>query len=95
MAKVYNEEFKKQLVKEYIQGTSYPALEKEYGVARSTLSGWVKKYSEECQILQPHTAYFPVFSPKEIQELHKKIAELEKENLFLKKAAAFFAKEAD
>ena len=43
----YNEEFKKQLVKEYIQGKSYPSLEKEYGVAKSTLSGWVKKYSEE------------------------------------------------
>ena len=29
------------------------------------------------------------------EELNKKIAELEKENLFLKKAAAFFAKEID
>ncbi len=95
MANVYNEEFKKQLVKEYIQGKSYPILAKEYGIAKSTLSGWVKKYSGECQLLQPHTASSPIFSPKEIQELHKRIAELEKENLFLKKAAAFFAKEAD
>ncbi len=29
MAKVYKEELKKQLVKEYIQGKSYPTLEKE------------------------------------------------------------------
>ena len=29
MDKVYNEEFKKQLVKEYIQGKSNPILEKE------------------------------------------------------------------
>ena len=29
MGNVYNEEFKKQLVKEYIQGKSYPSLEKE------------------------------------------------------------------
>ena len=64
MAKVYNEEFKKQLVKEYIQGKSYPSLEKKYGVAKSTLSGWVKKYSEECQILQPHTTNFPSFLQK-------------------------------
>ncbi len=85
MAKVYNEEFKKQLVKEYIQGKSYPTLEKEYGVAKSTLSGWVKKYSEECLISQPHTTNSTAFSPKEIQQLHKRIAELEKENLFLKK----------
>ena len=47
MAKVYNDEFKKQLVKEQIQGKSYPILEKEYSAAKSTLSGWVKKYSEE------------------------------------------------
>ena len=62
---------------------------------KPALSGWVKKYSGECQISQPHTTNFPVFSPKEIQDLHKRIAELEKENLFLKKAAAFFAREAD
>ena len=95
MGNVGNEEFKKQLVKEYIQGKSYLTLEKEYGVAKSTLSGWVKKYSKECLILQPNNTKSPVFSPKEIQDLHKRIAELEKENLFLKKAAAFFAREAD
>lgn len=32
MAKVYNEEFKKQLVKEYIQGKSYLTLEKSMGL---------------------------------------------------------------
>ena len=85
MAKVYNEELKKQLVKEYIQGKSYPTLEKEQGIAKSTLSGQVKKYSEECLISQPHTTNSTAFSPKEIQQLHKRIAELEKENLFLKK----------
>ncbi len=85
MAKVYNEGFKKQLVKGYIQGKSYPSLEKEYGVAKTALSGWVKKYSGECQISQPHTANFPVFPPKGIQALHKRIAGLEKGNLSLKK----------
>ena len=54
-----------------------------------------KKYSEECQFIKPQTS--PSFSEntKEIHELHKRIQELEKENLFLKKAAAFFAKEID
>ena len=42
MANTYNEEFKKQLVKERIQGKSYPTLEKEYGAAKQPLSGWVK-----------------------------------------------------
>ena len=95
MANVYNEEFKKQLVKEYIQGKSYSILAKEYGIAKSTLSGWIKKYSEECQLFQPHTASSPIFSSKDIQELHKRITKLVKEKLFLKKAAAFFAKDVD
>ena len=49
MTKKYSEEFKKQMVQEYLKGTSYPKLSKEYQVAKSTLVGWVKKYSEECQ----------------------------------------------
>ena len=95
MTKKYSEEFKKQMVQEYLKGTSYAKLSKEYQVAKSTLVGWVKKYSEECQSTKPQTS--PSFSEnaKEIHELHKRIQELEKENLFLKKAAAFFAKEID
>ena len=95
MTKKYSEEFKKQMVQEYLKGTSYPKLSKEYHVAKSTLVGWVKKYSEECQFTKPQTS--PSFSEnaKEIHELQKRIHELEKENLFLKKAAAFFAKEID
>ncbi|EEX22421.1 hypothetical protein BLAHAN_04646 [Blautia hansenii DSM 20583] len=43
MTKKYSEEFKKQMVQEYLKGTSYPKLSKEYQVAKSTLVGWVKK----------------------------------------------------
>ncbi|MDO4468270.1 MAG: hypothetical protein Q4C84_00325 [Bacillota bacterium] len=41
-----------------------------------------KKYSEECRFTKPQTS--PSFSEnaKEIHELHKRIQELEKENLF-------------
>lgn len=42
MTKVYNEEFKKQLVKEYIQEKSYPTLEKDYEVICSPSSRQVK-----------------------------------------------------
>lgn len=49
MTKKYDVEFKKQLVHAYMQGTSYSQLEKEYRVAKSTISEWVKKYSEECK----------------------------------------------
>lgn len=93
MTKKYDVEFKKQLVHAYMQGTDCSQLEKEYGVAESTIYGWVKKYNEECRYTSKSQSDNPY--AKEIHDLNKKIAELEKENLFLKKAAAFFAKELD
>lgn len=39
MTKKYNEEFKKQVVQEYLKGCSYIELSKEYHVAKSTLAG--------------------------------------------------------
>ena len=42
--KSYTLEFKQQIVGLYnAGGTSYPKLEREYGVNRSTISGWVKQ----------------------------------------------------
>ncbi len=44
--KSYTSEFKQQIVDLYnTEGTSYPKLEREYGVNRSTISGWVKQLS--------------------------------------------------
>lgn len=44
--KIVYSEFKQQIVELYnAGGTSYPQLEREYGVNRSTLSNWVKQLS--------------------------------------------------
>ena len=44
--KSYTPVFKQQIVELYnAGGTSYPQLEREYGVNRSTLSNWVKQLS--------------------------------------------------
>lgn len=91
MGKKYSEEFKNHIVKEYAQGRSYASLSSEYGVSKSTISDWVNQNSKECQET-PNLSTLPN-TAKECHELQKRIAELEKENLFLKKAAAFFAKE--
>ena len=91
MVKKYQEEFKRHMVEEYAKGRSYPSLSEEYGVSKSTISGWVNKYSKECQ--NTPSSKDSLCSVKEYQLLQKRITELEKENLFLKKAAAFFAKE--
>ena len=87
----YDTDFKKELVREYIDGKSLNDLYQTYGVAKSTIAGWVKKYSEECQYIKPQNKNNNN-SNEEIRALNKKIKELEKENDFLKKAAAFFAK---
>ena len=87
----YDTDFKKELVREYIDGKSLNDLYQTYGVAKSTIAGWVKKYSEECQYIKPQNKNNNN-SNEEIHALNKKIKELEKENDFLKKAAAFFAK---
>lgn len=43
--KSYTPEFKQQIVDLYnAGGTSYPQLEHEYGVSKSTLSTWVSNY---------------------------------------------------
>jgi transposase len=90
----YDTDFKKELVRKYIDGKSLNDLYQTYGVAKSTIAGWVKKYSEECQYIKPQNKNNNN-SNEEIRTLNKKIKELEKENDFLKKAAAFFAKGID
>ena len=92
MNKQYDEEFKKEVVNEYLKGTSLNTLSLNYEISKSTMNGWVKKYSEECHYTKPQNKGKNI-SAEELRTLNKKIAELEKENMFLKKAAAFFAKE--
>ena len=94
MSKRYDEEFKKEIVYEYQKGASLDDIFKNYRVPKSTVSGWIKKYSEECHYTKPQNKEKNI-SPEEFRALNKKIAELEKENNFLKKAAASFAKEID
>ena len=93
MSKKYPLDFKKELVREYASGKTFKAISETYNVPQSTVVGWTKKYSEECQYEKPQTK--EIITLKDQRELQKRIAELEKENSFLKKAAAFFAKEID
>lgn len=94
MTKKYNEEFKKEVVKEYLKGRTTGEIAKEYGIAKSSVSAWSKIYNEECLYKTPNLST-GISNNEEIRTLNKRITELEKENNFLKKAAAFFAKEID
>ena len=80
----YDEDFKKSLVSLYQNGKSQTQLCKEYGVSQSALGKLVKQYStveiDDGEVL----------TAKQVMELQKRNAQLEEENLILKKAIAIF-----
>lgn len=92
MSRYYDEHFKREVAKKYLSGERTMDIVEKYGVTKSSIYEWSRKYSEECQNT---TGNKENSGAKEIRELNLKIKELEKENAFLKKAAAFFAKETD
>ncbi|SFL54126.1 Transposase and inactivated derivatives, partial [Lactococcus garvieae] len=78
--KRYDEDFKQSLVNLYQTGKTQTELCKDYGVSSSALAKWIKQYSQVR--LEDNT----VLTAKQIQELQKRNAQLEEENLILKKA---------
>ena len=75
----YSEDFKKTIVTLYESGKTYSDIKKEYGVSSSALSNWVRKYSQVK--IDDNT----VLTAQQIKALQKRNAELEEENLILKK----------
>ena len=94
MSKHYEQEFKKKIVRLHLEeGRTLKGLAAEYGVSKASISIWVKQFREECQTNEEAKADYDYM--KENLQLKRQLAELQKENDFLKKAAAFFAKEID
>ena len=73
----------------YQSGKTYAEIKKEYGVSSSALSNWVRKYS------QVQVDEDTVLTAQQIKALQRRNAELEEENLILKKAIAIFTPHAD
>lgn len=90
----YDKSLKDKLVRLHLEeGRTVQSLTDEYKLGNGTLQYWLKKHREECTInpqLKNETDQM-----LEIRRLRKEIEEMQKENEFLKKAAAFFAKEID
>ena len=80
----YSEDFKKTIVSLYQSGKTYSEIQKEYGVSSSALSKWVHKYS------QVQVDDDTVLTAQQIKALQRRNAQLEEENLILKKAIAIF-----
>jgi transposase len=89
--KTYTPEFKQQAVRRVVDN-SLPIAQvaRELGINDTTLGFWVKAYRKKLAG-EPVPAGMP--DQERIKELERRNRELEMENAFLKKAAAYFAKE--
>lgn len=89
--KTYTPEFKEQAVRRVVDSSlSIAQVARELGINDTTLGFWVKAYKKKLAG-QP----IPVGMPdrERIKELERRNRDLEMENAFLKKAAAYFARE--
>lgn len=85
----YTDEFKRETA-DYVISTGRPITEvcRELGLNSKTVNRWVVDRRREVAG-EPD----PGAGERELREARKRIRQLEMENEFLKKAAAFFAKE--
>lgn len=96
MPQNYTPEFKKKIVRlREEEGRTYKSITAEYGVSKASISKWCSELREECQNQAHANPGVPteIDLMKENLRLRRELEEAKKENLFLKKAAAFFAKE--
>lgn len=85
----YSSEFRAGAVRAVLERSRpLSSVALELGVNQETLRVWVNRARHDSSF----DAKGPeIVSDKEVRELQRKIADLEMENAFLKKAAAFFA----
>ncbi|KDN24109.1 transposase [Amycolatopsis rifamycinica] len=88
----YPEQFRRDAI-ELVNSSDRPLrqIARELGVNHETLRSWVntaKQAAEAGPVEDPAEA-------QELQRLRKRVAELEKEQEILRKAAAYFAREMD
>lgn len=87
----FSPEFREETAKLVVEGQQPIAqVAREYGLSDTTVGNWVRKYRQD------HAEDEPPLELSErarLRELERRNRELEMENTFLKKAAAFFARE--
>ena len=83
--KRYDQEYKNMIVELFKSGMSLAELSSEYGIAKSTINGWVKDV-KEIKIDENE-----VMTLKEVKALRKEMARIKEENEIFKKAMAIFA----
>ena len=89
--KYYTPEFKEQAAKKVVEGSLKVAqVARELDVNETTLGCWVAAYRKKVAG-NPLPAGMP--ESERVKELERRVRDLEMENAFLKKAAAYFARE--
>ena len=88
----YEPELKETVLRFYLEeGRTKKSLTEEYHLGQGTITYWLQQWRKECQsnpqVKEQTDAY------EENNKLRRQLAEKDKEIAFLKKAAAFFAKE--
>ena len=92
--KRYETEFKQHVVRLVLEeGRTIASVNQEFQLGEGTVRSWIKQFQEECETNPELNTTKDLY--EENRKLRKELEELKKENLFLKKAAAFFAKELD
>ena len=87
----FSPEFREETAKLVVEsGRSIAGVAREYGIGETTLANWVKKYRVTHATDEPP---LELSVRARLKELERRNRELEMENAFLKKAAAYFAKE--
>ncbi len=84
--KKHDEDFKKMIVNLHENGKSISELSREYGISKSCVSDWIKKYGTIITSTGEKT------SNDEILKLKKELQETQMENEILKKVVAIFSK---
>ncbi len=87
----YSPEFRTEAVRQVIEGSRpIAAVARELGMVEQTLGNWIKAWRDEHAEDEP-----PLTLPERIRlrEAERELRELRLENEFLKKAAAYFAKD--
>lgn len=88
----YSPELRAEVVKAVIEGRrTYADVARDFGLVAETVRNWVvaEKKKNPGQSDEAREAV----DRARVAEMERRIRELEQENAFLKKAAAFFAKE--
>ena len=89
--KTYSPEFREEAARMVVEASRAIAdVARELGISETSLGNWVRAYRDKHAEDEPP---LQVSERARLRELERKNRELEMENAFLKKAAAYFARE--